>query len=67
MTPPNNRLPRLARGQRGQSSMEYAVICAALALALGLGMSDENSVLRELLDAFKTAYEKFSYALSIPT
>lgn len=53
--------------QRGQSSMEYAVVCAALAFALGIGMIDDNSVLNELLQAFRTAYEKFSYAISLPT
>ena len=47
--------------------MEYAVVCAALAFALGVGMIDDGSVLRELLNAFKVAYQKFSYALSLPT
>lgn len=53
--------------QKGQSSIEYVVVCAALAFALGIGMVDDNSVLRELLSAFQTAYKKFSYALSLPT
>lgn len=53
--------------QKGQSSIEYVVVCAALAFALGIGMIDDNSVLRELLSAFQTAYKKFSYALSLPT
>lgn len=53
--------------QRGQSSMEYAVVCAALAFALGVGMVDDNSVLRELIEALKTAYQKISYAISLPT
>lgn len=55
-----------AGSQRGQSSMEYVVVCAALALALGIGMAGDNSVLRELLEAFRTGYEKLSFALSIP-
>jgi hypothetical protein len=59
--------PRSPCGQRGQSSMEYAVVCAALAFALGVGMVDDKSVLRELLEAFKVAYQKFSFALSLPT
>jgi hypothetical protein len=50
----------------GQSSMEYLVVCAALAFALGVAMWNDNSVLRELLQAFQVAYEKISYALSIP-
>jgi Flp pilus assembly pilin Flp len=52
--------------QRGQSSVEYVVICAALALALGVGMVDDSSVLKQLLDAFNTAYQKISYFLSLP-
>jgi uncharacterized protein (UPF0333 family) len=52
--------------QRGQSSMEYVVVCGALVLALGLSMSDGGSVLVQLVDAFKTAYNNFSYAISIP-
>ena len=53
--------------QYGQSSVEYLVVCGALALALGIGMVDDTSVLHELLAAFRTAYERFSYALSLPT
>jgi hypothetical protein len=51
---------------KGQSSMEYLVVCAALAFALGVGMWNDTSVLRELLQAFREAYEKISYSLSIP-
>jgi len=48
--------------------MEYAIVCAALAFALGIGigMVDDHSVLRELLEAFRTAYQKISFALSLP-
>lgn len=55
-----------SRAQRGQSAVEYTVVCAALAFALGVGMVDDQSVLRMLLEAFRTAYEKFGYALSLP-
>lgn len=58
-------LSRRAR-PRGQASMEYVVVCLALALALGIGMSNEQSVLWQLLDALRTAYQRFSYALSLP-
>ena len=52
--------------QRGQSSMEYVVLCAALVFALGFGMVDNQSALRELLDAFVLAYKKISFAISLP-
>jgi hypothetical protein len=55
-----------ARRQRGQSSMEYIVVCGALVLALGIGMSNDQSVLRELLEAFRTPYHNFSYSISLP-
>ena len=55
------------RWHRGQSSVEYVVVCAALAIALGIGMVDNRSVLRELLGAFKLAYQKISFAISLPT
>lgn len=57
---------RPCRTQRGQSSVEYVVVCAALAFALGIGMRDGHSVLGQLVTAFKTAYENFSYAISLP-
>jgi hypothetical protein len=50
----------------GQSSLEYAVVCAALALALGIGMSDNNSVLVQLVDAFQLAYTRIAFAYSLP-
>lgn len=51
---------------RGQSSVEYAVVCAALAVALGVGMAGDASVLKQLLDSFGIWYQRFSFALSIP-
>jgi hypothetical protein len=50
----------------GQSSMEYVVVCAALALALGIGMADDNSVLQQLIDAFRLAYTRIAFAYSLP-
>ena len=65
-----NRQPRTCRSpscvQRGQSSVEYVVVCAALALTLGVGMADDTSVLKQLIQALQVAYQKFSYALSLP-
>lgn len=52
--------------QAGQSSVEYVIVCAALALALGIGMQGEDSVLSQLVSAFQTAYRRFSFALSLP-
>ncbi len=52
--------------QSGQSSMEYAVICGVFAFVFGVGMLDDNSVLQELLSGFQTAYQKISYAISLP-
>ena len=52
--------------QSGHSSMEFDIVCAALALALGIGMRGDSSVLQQLLDAFTTAYQNFSHAISLP-
>lgn len=51
---------------KGQSSVEYAIVCAALALALGVGMSDNTSVLVQLIDAFKLAYTRIAFSYSLP-
>ena len=57
----------MRKGQSGQSMVEYVVVCTALALVLGVGMSNDDSVLWQLLQAFRTAYQRFSFALSLPT
>lgn len=54
-------------GQRGQSMIEYVVVCAVVALVLGIGMVDSKSVLWQLVNAFQLAYRNFSYAISLPT
>lgn len=46
--------------------MEYVIVCAALAIALGVGLTNNQSVLWQLLDAMKIAYQNFSYAISLP-
>ncbi|HTH77834.1 MAG TPA: hypothetical protein VL593_02565 [Ramlibacter sp.] len=56
----------IANRRRGQSSMEFVVVCAAIALTLGIGMSDDTSVLRQLLEGFRTGYQRLSYSLSLP-
>lgn len=58
---------RIARRRyRGQSSMEFVIVCAALVVALGLGLSGDDNVVSMLLNAFKTAYRNFSHAISLP-
>jgi hypothetical protein len=54
-----------SQSQRGQSSIEYVLVCAAFALALGISLADD-SALREILNLFKVAYEKFTHAISLP-
>ena len=67
MTPSHRSAPFLRRFLGGQASMEYVVVCLALALALGIGMSNDQSVLWQLLDALRVAYQRYAYALSLPT
>jgi hypothetical protein len=56
----------ISRFQVGQSSLEYVVVCAAIALALGVGMHKDDSILKILLEAFRSGYERISFALSLP-
>lgn len=64
--------PERAR-QRGQSAIEYVVVCAALALALfvpipGSGDGGANrSAVQILLDGFEKAYQRFTHSISLPT
>lgn len=51
---------------RGQATVDYLVLCTVLALMLGIGLVDSNSVLWQLIAAFQTAYQKFSFSLSLP-
>lgn len=54
-------------GQRGQSMIEYVLVCAAVALVLGIGMVNHQSILWQLIDYFQNSYRNFSYAISLPT
>lgn len=52
---------------RGQAIVEYLILCATVALVLGVSWSDHGSVAGMLLDALRTLFADFSYALSMPT
>lgn len=64
--------PRLPRTRRGQSMIDYLVACAALAFALFVPLRDAASpdeprtAAGIVLHAFQTAYDRFSYAMSLP-
>lgn len=52
--------------QKGQSSVEYLIVCGVVAFALGVGMIDDNSVLKQFIDALSLGYKKIAYSISIP-
>jgi hypothetical protein len=61
-----SRVHYARRTQGGQSSVEYAIVSAVLAFGLGIGLSSEDSALRQLLDAFVLSYRNASFAISLP-
>jgi hypothetical protein len=69
-----NKLRQIAaHGQRGQSIVEYMVVCAALVAALFVPIQDDpaspgskRSTIKIVLDAFHDAYRKISYSISLP-
>lgn len=52
--------------QGGQSLVEYLLLTAAVTVALGLAMADDTSVLRQMLEALRSAYARFAFAHSLP-
>lgn len=64
---------RFVNNQRGQAMMEYTVVCGVLAFILLYPIKDVESpdqartTVQIVLDGFRTAYQRFSYAISIPT
>jgi hypothetical protein len=64
---------RCRRKQFGQAMLEYTEVCAALGFALFYPIQDAESpeqartTVQIILEGFQTAYQKFSYALSLPT
>lgn len=67
-------LRRIAAGaQRGQSMVEYIVVCGALAVALFVPIQDDpanpgtkRSTVKIVLDMFQELYQKTSYSTSLP-
>lgn len=60
--------------QAGQSTMEYVVMCAVLAFVLFVPVKDSQAspdqartTVQILLNIFQTAYQNFSYAISLPS
>jgi hypothetical protein len=59
--------------QAGHTMTEYMVMCAALAFFLFVPIQDNpaspdqpRTTLQILIDGFASAYQKFSYAISLP-
>ena len=68
-----NRMISFKDHQGGQSSMEYGVVCAALAFALFVPIQDDpaspdkaRTTVQIVLDGFHSAYQNISYAISLP-
>lgn len=60
----HGRLPGL---QRGQSMVEYAIICAVLTVALFAPLpGDQMSAAQKLADALRQTYWALSYFFSLP-
>ncbi len=63
-----SRIPnRLPGAQRGQSMIEYVIICTVLALALFAPLPpDQTSNAQKLAEALRQNYIALSYFLSLP-
>ena len=65
---------RRARHAGGQSMLDYLFCCAALAFFLFVPIQDDpahpgqsRSTLQLMIDAFHTAYQNMSHAISLPS
>ncbi len=72
MTPPIRSRAGLPR-MRGQSMLDYLFTCAALAFFLFVPIQDDparpgksRSTIQVMIDAFHTAYQNMSHAISLP-
>jgi hypothetical protein len=60
------------RSQRGQSTLDYMLGCAALAFALfvplrdGASPDEPRTAVEIVLSSFRQAYERISYSISLP-
>ncbi|WP_191002151.1 MULTISPECIES: hypothetical protein [Cupriavidus] len=54
----------MKRGQAGQAYAEYVVMLVVVILLLIVG--GDNSVINQLLAAFRTFYQSYSYAIAVP-
>ena len=60
------------RRQRGQAIIEYALVCAALALVLFVPIADTasggvaKSTVELILDGFRKGFQRFGHAISLP-
>jgi Flp pilus assembly pilin Flp len=55
------------RGRNGQASAEYALILAALSMALLLPIGGSHKAfMGAILDAYKTYFDSFYYVLNLP-
>lgn len=58
------------KGQRGQSSVEYIIVCAALISALLVEVPSDDAgrnVIEICSDEIRDWYKAFSYSKSLPT
>jgi flagella basal body P-ring formation protein FlgA len=63
----------IAKSEGGQATMDYLVVCAALAFALFYPIKDDpaspdkaRTAAQIILDSFKLAYQNISHAISLP-
>lgn len=61
----SGRWPAPVARQGGGVMVEYVVISVILVVALGLSLG-EDSVLRQLLEAFRLGYSKIAFSYSLP-
>lgn len=61
---PRHACKRRSARQRGQTYTEYVVVLVAVILVLIVG--GDNSMINQLLAAFRDFYRSYSYAIALP-